>query len=448
MRRMPFIEKLRDGLGAFGRSQGGNTAIMFGIAVIPVMGLVGGALDYSRASSARTDMQGVLDATALMLARAAPSLSQSQMQQKATDYFNAMFNRPGTQNIMVTPTYDAKTSTVTVSGAGSVPTTLLHVLGIKQLDIAANSTITWGNTRLRVALVLDNTGSMAQSGKMHALKTASQNFLTQLKNSATNNGDVYVSIVPFTKDVNVDPVNYGESWVRWDLWDQVNGTCTKNQYKDQTSCLTNLGLWTPDNHNTWNGCVTDRDQNPLGPGWDTTNTAPSILLPGTLFPAEQYSVCPEAMMGLTYDWASLNSKITSMHPAGNTNQAIGLQWGWQSLTSAPFTIAPMDSNYQYQQVIILLTDGLNTQDRWYTDQASIDQRQKITCDNINAAKITLYTIQVNTGGDPTSMLLQNCAGSKDKYPDPSKFFLLTSSSEIITVFNQIGTAISQLHIAK
>ena len=84
------------------------------------------------------------------------------------------------------------------------------------------------------------------------------------------------------------------------------------------------------------------------------------------------------------------------------------------------------------------------------DQASIDQRQQATCDNINAAKITLYTIQVNTGGDPTSTLLQNCAGDPiaKKYPDPSKFFLLTSSSEIVTVFNQIGTAITQLHIAK
>jgi len=108
----------------------------------------------------------------------------------------------------------------------------------------------------------------------------------------------------------------------------------------------------------------------------------------------------------------------------------------------------MDSNYKYKQIIILLTDGLNTQDRWYTDQSSIDARQQLTCNNINAAGITLYTIQVNTGGDPTSTLLQNCAGSPGVYPDPSKFFLLTSASEIVTVFNQIGTQISQLHIAR
>jgi len=51
-------------------------------------------------------------------------------------------------------------------------------------------------------------------------------------------------------------------------------------------------------------------------------------------------------------------------------------------------------------------------------------------------------VQVNTGGDPTSTLLRNCAS------DASKFFLVTASSGISTVFNQIGTNLSQLRIAK
>jgi hypothetical protein len=75
--------------------------------------------------------------------------------------------------------------------------------------------------------------------------------------------------------------------------------------------------------------------------------------------------------------------------------------GWMSLTGGgPITAPAMDPNYTYSQVIILLTDGLNTQDRWYTNQSSIDARQTLTCSNIKAAGITLYTIQVNTGGDP------------------------------------------------
>jgi hypothetical protein len=49
---------------------------------------------------------------------------------------------------------------------------------------------------------------------------------------------------------------------------------------------------------------------------------------------------------------------------------------------------------------------------------------------------------VNTGGDPTSTLLQNCASSSDK------FYLLTSASEILNVFTQIGSNLTQLRVAK
>ena len=86
-----------------------------------------------------------------------------------------------------------------------------------------------------------------------------------------------------------------------------------------------------------------------------------------------------------------------------------------------------DTNYIYSDVIILLTDGLNTQDRWYTDQTSIDARQQLTCDNINAAKITLYTIQVNTGGDPTSHVAE-MRRQPGKIPRHCQNFVVTASS--------------------
>ena len=104
-----------------------------------------------------------------------------------------------------------------------------------------------------------------------------------------------------------------------------------------------------------------------------------------------------------------------MSPNGSTNQAIGLAWAWQSLTASPFTIPAMDPSKVYKQVIILLTDGLNTQDRWYGDgmhtSTEVDARQQILCNNIKASGVKIYTVQVNTGGDPTSTLLQNCASS-------------------------------------
>ncbi len=77
--------------------------------------------------------------------------------------------------------------------------------------------------------MLDNTGSMADSNKITALRTATNNLLTQLKNAVVNNGDVYVSIIPFVKDVNVDPVNYNQPWIDWTDWNAVNGTCSRNE---------------------------------------------------------------------------------------------------------------------------------------------------------------------------------------------------------------------------
>jgi Flp pilus assembly protein TadG len=413
----------------------GGVAPMLAMAAIPLMGAVGVAVDYSRANATRTAFQAALDSTALTLAKTAATDSANNLQATASNVFNALFTRPEAKNVTITATYSSSNgSHVVLNGSATIDTNFLKMLGFSQVDIAASATSTWGNTRLRVALVLDNTGSMSQSGKITALKTASQNLLTQLKDAAVHDGDVYVSIIPFSKDVNVGATNSNQSWIDWSDWNAVNGKCSNTNYTTQNSCTSHNKIWTPDSHSTWNGCVTDRDQN-----FDTTNDAP--VAGGTLYPAEQYSSCPVQLMGLSYDWTSLTNKINAMQPNGNTDQAIGLQMGWQSLTAAPFTVPDMDPNYKYQQVIILLSDGLNTQDRWYTSQSAIDTRQQKTCDNIKAAGITLYTVQVNTGGDPTSTLLKNCAS------DPGKFFLLTSSTEIITTFGQIGTALSNLRLS-
>ena len=98
-----------------------------------------------------------------------------------------------------------------------------------------------------------------------------------------------------------------------------------------------------------------------------------------------------------------------------------------------------------------MSDGLNTQDRWYGGGSSVSQQVDYrmydasgngTCANIKAAGITIYAVQVNTGGDPTSTLLQQCASGSDK------FFLLTSANQIVTTFQQIGTNLSNLRIAQ
>ena len=61
----------------------------------------------------------------------------------------------------------------------------------------------------------------------------------------------------------------------------------------------------------------------------------------------------------------MNSLVNTMKADGTTNQTIGLVWAWMSLTGGgPFTVPTKDANYKYQDIIILMSDGLNTENRW------------------------------------------------------------------------------------
>jgi Flp pilus assembly protein TadG len=433
---------IREAAHRFTGNTQGNIAVIFAIACVPIISFVGAAIDYSRANNARSSMQAALDSTALMLSKdlSNGTITAAQISTKAQAYFAALYTNTDAQSISVNATYTANNgnlgSTIQISGSGSITTDFMKLAGFPNLNFSTSSTTAWGNVRLRVAMALDNTGSMAQDGKMPALQTASKNLIDQLSGLAKNPGDVYISIIPFAKDVNVGASNYNQNWIDWTAWDANNKTCSGSG--SSRTC-------TPKSHSTWNGCVWDRDKDNENPGYDTLNTAPDTSNPYTLFPAEQWSSCPVQLMPLSYDWLALKNMIGTMSPNGNTNQAIGMAWAWQSLAStAPLNAPAKDPDYTYQDAIILLSDGLNTQDRWYTNAASIDIRQEALCKNAKAAGVTIYTIQVNTSSppDPTSKVLSDCA------TDASHFFMLTSASQVVTTFNSIGTSLSQLRVAR
>ena len=329
----------------FCQDRRGGVAPMFAIAVIPVFGLVGAAVDYSRANSIRAGMQSAIDATALAMARLAPGLTEAELKQKSNDYFKAMFNHPEAKNLVITPTYTTAGGTqLNIAVSSSMDTSFMKLMGFSTLNIGSNSTVKWGNSRLRVALALDNTGSMASAGKMSALKTATNELLTQLKNAATNSADIYVSIVPFSKDVNVGSSNYDASWIDWSDWDKNNGTCSKGSSTKYSDCMQENGKpkWTPNSHSTWNGCVTDRgsSSSPAGQDYDT-NADPPSSAQSSKFPAEQFGSCTQAILPLTNSWSSMTTLVTNMTSNGNTNQGIGLAHAWMSLVGGgPYPTPP------------------------------------------------------------------------------------------------------------
>ena len=56
-------------------------------------------------------------------------------------------------------------STILVNGSGNVTTDFMKVAGFPNIDFNTSSTSAWGNVRMRVAMALDVTGSMALTAR-------------------------------------------------------------------------------------------------------------------------------------------------------------------------------------------------------------------------------------------------------------------------------------------
>jgi Flp pilus assembly protein TadG len=425
---MPIRRFLRNGKA--------GVAPMLALAALPLFGFVGAAVDYSRAASARTAMQAALDATALMLSKDAQGLSTEALNQRAIDFFKSQYIRPDVYNVQLTPQFNIPNEgnfSLKVSANATIDTVFSKILGREKVTFGASSEVLWGIKKLNLALVLDNTGSMSQNDKMTNLKVAAHNLLTILKNAEKTPGDIQIAIVPFATDVNAGSGYVNAPWIDWSDWEAANGTCTITKYKSKDKCTSNGGIWTPASHSTWNGCVYDRDQNN-----DVTNTAPILGAPATMFRAHQASSCPTAMMPLTYDWTALNNKIDAMVPTGYTNVTIGLAWGFQLLSPVdPFNAPPPDPNLD--KVIVMLTDGLNTQNRWTTSSTAIDARTQQACNNIKAANIKVYTVRVIDGN---ASLLQSCA------TNPSMYYDVQQADQLSNVFTTIAQKLANLRINK
>jgi Flp pilus assembly protein TadG len=557
----------------------GNIAPIFAIALLPMLGFVGAAVDYARVNAARSSMQAAMDSAVLMVSKDAaanPTMTSQQITDTAQQYFSALYHDADafgvTVNAVYTPSTSSAPATIVATGQGTINTDFMKVVGFPQLNFGTSSTSTWGNSRMRVALVLDNTGSMSSNDKMTKLQSAAKDLIDSLSAFSKTDGDVYISIIPFAKDVNVGTSNVDAPWINWSEWlgeppildpaqggskprgwDTVDVTAGKDcpfTKKDHgftcmdrpatmkgarkadeipsngyicpsvdsgkkiagktgvfyNGCYTTVTtpgrtidsgsgascgstsncscsgrgsnkvcstpttyshLWRGDgtpatadaapqpsataDNGGWRGCINDRDQDK-----DISNVAPSTATgsdgtPSTKFYAEQWTDClPATITPMSDKWGDLKDQIDAMTPSGNTNQSIGLAWGWQSLstTNGPIKAQEKDSTHIYQDYIVLLSDGLNTQNRWSTNDSDIDARQELLCQKVKDDNITIFTIQVNINSrDPTSKVLQDCAGSKtDK--SISNFQMITDPDQTAGAFQNILTQISQLRIAK
>ena len=67
--------RLRSRLSSF-RTAGGNVVMTFALAIVPIMGAVGAAVDYSRASNIRAQLHAAADAAAVgAVAKSSPAMA-------------------------------------------------------------------------------------------------------------------------------------------------------------------------------------------------------------------------------------------------------------------------------------------------------------------------------------------------------------------------------------
>jgi Flp pilus assembly protein TadG len=275
--------------------------------------------------------------------------------------------------------------------------------------------------------------------------TVSNNTATAISagysGDSTNNSSNTVtnSTVDGTKSCSGSGTKKKCTWTRTITETKTDTTVTKTAYGGYTH------TWRVNSHSTWAGCIMDRDKTY---DYDISNTAPSTTATG--FPAMNMSGCLSAIVTpLSYDWTTLGNQIDAMAPNNSTNQAIGLAHGWQTLTNTdPYNPGAVPANTA--RYIIILSDGLNTQDRWWgngstegtTEDGYIDAREKATCDAAKADGVVIYSIFLNVGGGGNSAPLSYCA------TDSTKYFQLTTTSAVVTTFNQIAQQITNVRVSQ
>lgn len=262
-----------------GADERGAIAVQFALLLIPITILTFGLIDISRASVQKRQLQDALDAATLMAAR-------------STATTNADLDTIGdaalaTEMSGLGVTLTASNSTFALGDNNTVVGTIQNVVikpiisnlwSNKDTPISATSTVMRSVNKLEVALVLDNTGSMASNlgsggSKINALITASKSLVDVLAAAAaraTETDAVKLSVVPFSMTVNVGSSYQGQSWL---VGTQPSSYGTDNfaSSTDRFVALSNLSL-------TWSGCVESRPA-----PYDISDTAPTTSDTKTLF---------------------------------------------------------------------------------------------------------------------------------------------------------------------
>lgn len=456
----------------------GNFAITTALLAIPLLGAAGYAVDYVAYVNAKQDVQDAVDTAALVAARHGGKKSP-EMTKLSHRFFNSNLKNAVGLSITNRKLKVKKTSQgyeYTYQANFDRPTSIMGIFGLSSMSQTLTATSRSGIDELEIALVLDSTGSMGNANKMNELKGAVDTFLDQF----ASGGNMRVSVVPFDTQVRLDKVKFGNSKLDnpdspYDPDADCNSLSGDEQaicLKYQAACATSssgdddddddddfvstaprssdicstTAKSTKDNTEIsanndllgaaaaeWTGCVIDRVQ-PFDVSADPATSANS----DSLYPTAHCATSNlQPILPLTKNFNKVRTHVNNMQPAGNTNLTIGIQWGLETLSKPlPYRQTKSDDpGKSVRQMMILVTDGQNTQNRWTTDTSDIDDRAELACANAKLAVEKLFTIRVVDGN---ASLLASCASQPDYYYD------IDSAAELEDAFSAIANNIARI----
>jgi len=272
----------------------GNIIVIFSLMAIPLIGIVGLAVDSARAYSVKQRLQESIDAAALVAGR---NFNDPHRDQMIKDYFYANWRDGYMGTAKPTLVFNSVEASreVNVTASVTMPTLFMRMFNIDNVKVGALTSSVTGLTYLEVALALDNTASMSTmigaERRIDAMKKAAKNFLDTLYDGEEVVPQMWVSLIPFTSMVNVG--NQHTSFLAPNstnniVWDYPKNTTSQN---------------------SWRGCVFERsfyiegsyagrdmtDDSPAVeafwpyhvtlPHWETYNACTAKLTPSFLAPA-------------------------------------------------------------------------------------------------------------------------------------------------------------------
>ncbi|WP_172653283.1 vWA domain-containing protein [Methyloceanibacter caenitepidi] len=296
-------------------------AILFGIAIVPVILFVGVAVDYGRAMTVRGTMSDAADAAALAIGSWV-GLSESELEDKAKKFFEA--NYASTLSSDIKSNFEVRFvgDDIVVNATASVPTTFMRLANFNDINVGIQNTITKRQRNIELALVLDTTGSMGSSGKMNAMKDAAKKMVDDLFGKTSISDTLDVAVVPFAAAVNVGSDKINEDWLDKGEYPNMSSISKENfDFENGESILAffeklkrKRSSW------AWDGCVRERAE-----PYELTDATPVQGNKETLFTPYLAPDEPDEDNGGSYNG---NTYIKDDGCGASNNNGGGWGWGW------------------------------------------------------------------------------------------------------------------------